>query len=357
MYRQRIEKVHARMAAAGLTQLIVSDPESIRYLTGADIRPGERLLALYLPKDKPAVLFLNRLFHLEEAVPCEEVRYGDAEDPVALVAERVDPAAALGVDKDWPARFLLPLLEHCPGLKAVLGSDCVDGCRACKDEDEQNKMRAASCVNDQVMQKAARFLKVGVTEKEVARFIENEYAKAGCETAFSTIVCFGANAADPHHAPDDTRLEDETCVLIDMGCRKDGYCADMTRTFCCGKAGEEFLSVHDLVRRANETAEELVRPGVKLRDIDAAARDMIAAAGYGPYFTHRLGHFIGQSVHEKGDVSEACDLVAEVGMVFSIEPGVYLPGRFGVRIEDLVLVTKDGCEVLNRVDKHCRSVG
>ena len=151
MYRQRIEKVLARMAEAGLTQLLVSDPESIRYLTGADIRPGERLLALYLPKDKLAVLFLNRLFHLEEAVPCEEVRYGDAEDPIALLAERIDPAAALGVDKDWPARFLLPLLERCPGLKAVLGSNCVDGCRACKDAEEREKMRAASCVKDQVI--------------------------------------------------------------------------------------------------------------------------------------------------------------------------------------------------------------
>ena len=357
MYRQRIEKVLGRMEAAGLTQLIVSDPESIRYLTGADIRPGERLLALYLAKDKTPALFLNRLFRPEEDVPCEEVWYADADAPVEWLAERVDAAQTLGVDKDWPARFLLPLLEKRPGMRAVLGSDCVDTCRACKDEDEQNKMRAASCVNDQVMQKTARFLKVGVTEKEVARFIESEYAKVGCEAAFPTIVCFGANAADPHHAPDDTRLEDETCVLIDMGCRKDGYCADMTRTFCCGKAAEEFLAVHDLVRKANEAAEDMIRPGVKLSDVDAAARTLIAEAGYGPNFTHRLGHFIGQTVHEKGDVSAASELVAEEGMVFSVEPGVYLPGRFGVRIEDLVLVTADGCEVLNRVDKHCRSVG
>lgn len=131
----------------------------------------------------------------------------------------------------------------------------------------------------------------------------------------------------------------------------------MTRTFFCKSADPKYLAIHDLVRSANELAESMVRPGVALRDLDKAARDHIAAAGYGEFFTHRLGHFIGQQDHEQGDVSASSPLVAKPGMIFSIEPGVYLPGEFGVRVEDLVLVTEDGCEILNRVDKHACFVG
>ena len=197
-----------------------------------------------------------------------------------------------------------------------------------------------------------------LTEKQVAEYIDNEYKKAGCESAaFNTIVSFGANAADPHHEPDDTVLEKGECVLIDMGCCKNRYCSDMTRTFFCGEPKPEYAAIHDLVRQANEAAEAMIHPGVRLCDIDAAARDLITKAGYGEYFNHRLGHFIGQTDHEKGDVSAANTDTVKPGMIFSIEPGVYLPGKFGVRVEDLVIVTEIGCEVLNHVDKHWSVVG
>ena len=216
-------------------------------------------------------------------------------------------------------------------------------------------MRAASRINDQVMEEVAGFFHEGVTEREAARFIESRYTALGCSSpSFPTIVSFGAHGADPHHEPDDTPLAPGDSIVIDMGCRKDRYCSDMTRTFFWQEASEEARAVHDLVREANERAEALVRPGVPLCELDKAARDHIAAAGYGEYFTHRLGHFIGQRDHEQGDVSSANTALAEPGMIFSIEPGVYLPGKFGVRVEDLVLVTEDGCEILNHVDKHGR---
>lgn len=135
-----------------------------------------------------------------------------------------------------------------------------------------------------------------------------------------------------------------------MGCKKDRYCSDMTRTWFYGGATDGEKRVHDIVREANELAEKMVRPGVPLSLVDKTARDHIAAAGYGRYFTHRLGHFIGLTAHEAGEVSPSSKLRAEPGMIFSIEPGIYLPGRFGVRIEDLVVVTPDGCEVLNHVN-------
>jgi Xaa-Pro dipeptidase len=164
-------------------------------------------------------------------------------------------------------------------------------------------------------------------------------------------VGFGANGADPHHGNDDTVLRPGMTVLLDVGGKKDGYCSDMTRTFFTAEPSEEERTVYELVRQANEKAESIIRPGVRLCDIDAAARDLITEAGYGVEFNHRLGHFIGLDEHEFGDVSSGFDWPVEAGMIFSIEPGIYLPGKFGVRIEDLVLVTENGCQVLNSYPK------
>ena len=288
----------------------------------------------------------------------EMLAHTDADAPVAQIAAVVNAAKPLGIDKEWPAKFLIPLMEAHPGMQVVLSSDCIDDCRACKDAEEQRLMREASRINDEVNEAAKHYVKVGMTEREVAEFIDAQFRAHGCEgPSFTTIVSFGANAADPHHEPDGTVLKEGDCVLFDMGCVKDRYCSDMTRTWFCGQPTEKQAAVHDLVRRANEAAEALIKPGVRLCDLDAAARDLITEAGYGEYFNHRLGHFIGQTDHEKGDVSSANTAVAKPGMIFSIEPGVYLPGEFGVRVEDLVLVTEGGCEVLNHNDKHWDVMG
>ena len=357
MKMERIDRVRAALCAQGLTQMIVCDPKSVWYLTGVAVEPYERLLALYLPTNGEPVLFLNKLFNVPSP-PCKTVWHTDTDAPVAQIAAVVDAAKPLGIDKEWPAKFLIPLMEAHPGMQVVLSSDCVDDCRACKDAEEQRLMREASRINDEVNEAAKHYVKVGMTEREVAEFIDAQFRAHGCEgPSFTTIVSFGANAADPHHEPDGTVLKEGDCVLFDMGCVKDRYCSDMTRTWFCGQPTEKQAAVHDLVRRANEAAEALIKPGVRLCDLDAAARDLIAEAGYGEYFNHRLGHFIGQTDHEKGDVSSANTAVAKPGMIFSIEPGIYLPGEFGVRVEDLVLVTEDGCEVLNHNDKHWDVVG
>lgn len=153
-------------------------------------------------------------------------------------------------------------------------------------------MRTASRINDAVNEAAKQYVKAGMTEREVASFIDSQYRAHGCEgPSFTTIVSFGANAANPHHEPDDTVLKPGDCVLFDMGCIKDRYCSDMTRTWFCGQPTEKQAAVHDLVRRANEAAEALIKPGVRLCDLDAAARSLITAAGYGEYFNHRAGPF------------------------------------------------------------------
>ncbi len=356
-YQARVQNVLEAMECQGLEQMIVSDPSSIWYLTGVDVEPFERLFALYLRKNGGNILFLNKLFHVPQP-PCETVWMTDTDDGVGMIAEKVDKTKPLGIDKEWPARFLLPLMQACPGMECRLASDCVDDARACKDETEQQLMRESSRINDQVMRRAAAFLKEGMTEREGEAYIRAQFKELGCEdVSFAPIVSFGANAADPHHMPDDTRLKAGDCIVLDIGGRRQRYCSDMTRTYFCKTADPKHAALHDLVRRANEAAEALVKPGVRLCDLDAAARDLIAAEGYGEYFTHRLGHFIGQTDHEKGDVSSANTAVAKEGMVFSIEPGIYLPGEFGARVEDLVLVTADGCEVLNQVEKHWSLIG
>ena len=355
--KNRIARVLENMKAQGLTQMIVSDPKSIWYLTGVDVEPYERLFAFLLKENGQHVFFFNNLYTVPKT-EFEEVWFGDTDDYMTMMADRVDKNAPIGIDKEWAARFLIPLMERCPGMTPVLASDCVDDCRAVKDDIEKDLMRKAYLINDEVITLASEYVKEGMTEKEVAEFIDREYKNRGCSRpSFTTIVSFGANAADPHHEPDGTVLHAGECVLIDMGCVKDRYCSDMTRTFVCKSASEEFIKIHNLVREANEKAESIIKPGVRFCDIDAAARDHIAAAGYGENFNHRLGHFIGQTDHEKGDVSSANTSVTKPGMIFSIEPGVYLPGNFGVRVEDLVLVTEDGCEVLNHVDKNWKIVG
>ena len=357
LYENRSQRVLEALHSQGLDQMLISDPDSIWYLTGIHVDPGERLLALYLTQTGDHVLFLNKLFSVPDT-GLRLVWMTDTDDQIGILTENICCDRPMGIDKFWPARFLLPLMERNPHMVCRLGSQAVDSVRAVKDETEIRLMEEASRINDEVIEKAAAFVREGMTEKEIADYIVSQYRAAGCESeSFPTIVSFAGNAADPHHGPDDTVLKEGDCIVIDMGCRKNRYCSDMTRTFFCKKADPKYAAIHDLVRCACEAAQAAVRPGVVLSHIDAVARDMITEAGYGPFFTHRLGHFIGQQDHEAGDVSASSQIVAQPGMIFSIEPGVYLPGQFGVRVEDLVIVTQDGCRSLNHVDRHWKTIG
>lgn len=352
MNQKRINRVLEGMKERQLTQLFVADWKSIWYLTGYSCEPYERMYGLYLNASGRIVFVLNRLF-MDPGDEFEKIWYSDTDDGPKLLSELIDPEKPLGIDKIWPARFLIPLMGYAPKATPVLASSIVDDCRARKENEEILLMKEASRVNDEVNHRARDYVHAGATEKEIADYIDKQYRLEGSESnAFTTIVSFGANATDPHHEPDDTVLREGDCVLIDMGCRKNRYCSDMTRTFFYKTVSDEQQKVYNIVKAANASAEKALRPGVKLSDIDGIARKIITDAGYGPYFTHRLGHFIGQDDHELGDVSSSSEIIAEEGMIFSIEPGIYLPGKFGVRIEDLVLITKDGYEVLNHEPKE-----
>ncbi|SHI18218.1 Xaa-Pro dipeptidase [Sporobacter termitidis DSM 10068] len=340
------------MAEEGLSQAIITDSVSIFYLTGKMIEPGERFLALYLNTNGAHRLVVNGLFAFPEDIGVTTLWYGDTEDGPALLSQCADRDKPLGIDKDMPARFLLRLMELGAASAYKNASACVDTVRARKDDAEAALMRKASRLNDSAMEAFKPYIKTGVTELELRDILLRIYKELGADgPSFAPLIGFGPNAAIGHHLPDGTALRDGDCVLIDVGCKKDGYCADMTRTYFKGRAPERMRAVYDTVKAAGDAARSLIKPGVRLSDVDGAARTVIENAGYGPYFTHRLGHFIGLDVHEAGDVSAASDIVAAPGMIFSIEPGIYLPGEGGVRIEDLVLVTAAGCEVLNAVPR------
>lgn len=330
-------------------QMLISDPYAIFYLTGRWIHPGERFLGLLLQKGKTPILYLNELFRFDEDLGVQKKYITDTDSVAELLKGDVDANEALGVDKILPAKFLLPMLEAKIAASIINGSIAVDHTRAIKDEAEIALMRESSHINDLAMAEFKKLPKAGMTEIEVASKMLDIYKKLGAEDySFTPIVAFGVNAADPHHMPDETVLHEGETVLFDVGCKYRDYCSDMTRTFFYkGTPNDEQMHVYNLVRKANEDAEAYVKPGVRLCDIDSIARNVITEGGYGSDFTHRLGHFIGIEDHEYGDVSQGFKDLTVAGNIFSIEPGIYNAKTMGCRIEDLILVTKNGHEVLN----------
>lgn len=353
MKENRVERIMAALGEMGVSQMLIIDPMSIYYLTGVYNDPHERFYGLLLRADGKHAYFLNNLFSIPQEVGVEKVWYSDTDPAMEIVARYLDSTAPLGVDKDLKARFLLPLMEMKAATGFVNTSLAIDTVRGIKDEEEQEKMRVSSHINDMAMAEFKKLIHAGVTEKEVAEQMLKIYLDLGADGfSFEPLVAFGPNAADPHHGPDDTVLKEGDVVLFDVGCIKDGYCSDMTRSFYYKTVSEEHKNIYNIVRAANEAAIAKIKPGVPLMELDNTARNLITEKGYGPQFNHRLGHFIGLAEHEFGDVSSVNTTPAVPGMIFSIEPGIYVAGDTGVRVEDLVLVTEDGCEVLNHYSKE-----
>ena len=351
MNTDRIARVAAHMKALNLPQILVSSVESIYYLTGIHCPPGERLQALILNDSGDATFITNQLFALRGAVKdATFVEYTDTQDSVSILSSHLQ-SGSLGIDKSWASHFLIRLMALRPDIRPALGSAPVDLARMLKDDSERAAMIESSRLNDEIVGQLRETLREGETERDVARrYIEIALSLGADGASFNPLICFGKNAAEPHHEPDDTRLRLGDAVIMDVGCAKDHAMSDMTRTVFFGEPTQKQREVYDIVLRANRAAKAAVRPGAKLSDIDRAARSVIEQAGYSDYFIHRTGHGIGIEVHEPPDVSATSEAVATPGMVFSIEPGIYLPGEFGVRIEDLVLVTDTGCTVLNALD-------
>lgn len=347
----RINLLQRNMAKENIDCVLITDKYSINYLTGEMIEPGERLACLIISQNEKPVFVINKLFLRPELEGFSYDWILDTDNKEKALSSHLS-GNIIGIDKIMPARFLLPLMDMNKDKSFVLASFLVDSLRAVKDDKEIELMRKASKINDAAMELMRVELSKNRTEKEMAAKLIDFYKEYGSyDYSFEPIVAYGKNAADPHHENDDSRPSVGDSIVVDMGCIYKGYCSDMTRTFFYKRADEESKKVYEIVKEANQRAIAGIRPGVLLKDIDALARDYIIEKGYGEYFTHRTGHFIGSEVHELPDVSMAYDLPVEVGNIFSIEPGIYIKDKVGVRIEDLVLVTENGCEVLNSYPK------
>ena len=351
----RLKQILSYMAEAGLEQMIVSSTPSVYYLTGLWIAPHERLLALYVTREGEMTLFANEIFGVSSSSRLPVVTHRDGEPPLRDLAAAVKPGK-LGIDKFWYSKFLIELLELRPDVVPVLGSAPLDTARRCKDETEREAMRAASRNNDQVMEEIIASIGPGVRENALAAQVNQLFLRHGADREVTQLVCFGPNGADPHHEADGTEIKPGDSVIFDIFTPMGRYWCDMTRTVFYGSVSQKQREVYELVRQANQAAEAAAGPGIPLSALDKVARDVITAGGYGPYFTHRLGHGCGLECHEPPDVSGTTDVIAQPGMVFSVEPGIYLPGEFGVRIEDLVLITENGCEVLNQFTKDLQVI-
>ena len=325
--------------------VLVSDPVMIEYLIGVRFHPGERFLGL-LVKRSGSVLFLNSLFPVEP-IDLEIVRITDDQDPLAMVAKRIT-GDTLYVDHALASGFLLGLMQRLP-LVSYRTDTLMDQLRSVKSPDEIEKMRQASKTNDAVMAKVPSILKEGITERQVHDQIVAWFNEVSDGISFDPIVAFGDHASDPHAVSGNRALKQNEGIVVDIGCVLNGYCSDMTRTFFLGEYSMK--REYELVLKANLSAIEAVKPGVLLSEIDHTARRVITEGGYGEAFVHRTGHGIGSSVHEPYPVSASSTIRCVPGMIFSIEPGIYVEGRGGIRIEDLVVVTETGCEVLNAYPK------
>ena len=369
VFRERVDRVQDAMADADADLLVLFPSSNFQYLTGFEEAPAERHLFLFVARDGDPVAVVPALYETQVRAESwlEAVRaYADGEDPLAVVREAVADLAVdvrgaphVLVDDSMWATFAQDLRGVLPDASWGLAGDAIEGVRVRKDDAEVAALRRAGAVADAVSEwvRARGADVVGLTEAELAAEIERELRERGAtDVAFPVIVGSGPNGAMPHHQHGDREIGRGDPVVLDFGGTVDDYPGDQTRTVVfAGDPPDEFERVHAVVRDALEAGVEAVEPGVQAQAVDAAARHVIADAGYGDAFVHRTGHGVGLDVHEPPYVVEGNDRELEPGMVFSVEPGVYLADRFGVRIEDLVVVTEDGCERLNHSPRGWQS--
>lgn len=348
---EKLTNVINSMKEQNIDQFIISDSLAVKYLTGIDVNGMERMAVLLVDVNGKIEYFAPKI-NPQRGLDFPVYYHDDTENPVKLLASHMRKSEKIGIDKNWTAKFLLSLMQYNLADEYVNASQIVDRVRQIKTADEQDKMRKASSLNDKAMEKLISLVGTSLTEVQMSEELLKIYKDMGAQGfSFEPGIAYGNNAADPHHANDDSVGKEGDCVVLDIGCILNGYCSDMTRTVFIGSVSDEAKKIYEIVKEANKRGIAAVKPGARFCDIDNAARSYITEMGYGEYFTHRLGHSIGTEVHEWGDVSMVNTETVRPGMTFSIEPGIYVPGVCGVRIEDLVLVTEDGCEVLNDFTK------
>ncbi|MCL6623505.1 MAG: Xaa-Pro peptidase family protein [Fimbriimonadales bacterium] len=354
LHLERVERCRAFIRQAGWDCYLACTPVSMGYLTDFFEGGGERMLLMaFRGEGEPFIAMvapaLSRA-HAEKT-GIEDIRvWRDGEDPVevflSLARDWGLKAGIIGVDDEMPAGWLLPLQRALPAALFKPAGSVMGELRKRKDEEELKWMEMSARIADQAGEVLFRVLQAGATEEEVASALWSEMLRRGGKPTFC-IVATGANGAEPHHETGDTVIKAGDVVIVDWGCLYKNYHSDITRTFAVGYASSKAKEVYRAVYQAHRAGRRAIRPGVPCEEIDFAARRVIEEAGLGEFFIHRTGHGIGLMGHEPPHIVKGSTSLLEEGQCFTVEPGVYLPGEFGVRLENVVVVTAEGHRSLN----------
>jgi Xaa-Pro aminopeptidase len=356
----RLARAQAATGAAGIDALLVSPGPDLAYLTGYDAKPLERLTCLVLPAEGDARLVapgLEKAAALASPVAelgIDVVTWEERDDPYALTASLLGTVSTVALDNHMWAEKVLGFRDALPGTRQVLANQVVAQLRMRKSDVEVAHLREAGQAIDRVHSRMGEWLRPGRTEREVARDIGAAIIEEGHAQVDFIIVGSGPNGASPHHDVSDRVIEAGEPVVVDIGgTTAAGYCSDCTRNYVAGGTPPvEYVDYFAVLAQAQQAQRAYARPGVSAESVDRTGREIIAAAGLGAAFLHRTGHGIGLETHEDPYIVEGNTLVLEPGMAFSIEPGIYLEGRHGARIEDIVVTTDDGIEVLNTTSRE-----
>ena len=357
---EKIQQLQAHLQENNIDMALITTPDNIFYFSKFSSNPHERLLALVVFKEaEPFIICPGMEVPDVKAVgfPYEVVGHADTDNAWNIVAETIAKRnVTLNTIAIEKAQLTVERFEALQSLYATAKftriDEKVNSMRVIKSEAEIEIMRKAAAMADYAIQVGCDALAEGKTEMEVLNEIESAVKAKGYAMSFDTMVLFGEKSASPHGVPGDRPLKQGDMVLFDLGVIVDGYCSDITRTVAYGAVNDKQQEIYNVVLAGNEAAITLVKPGVRAMDLDKAARDVISKAGFGDYFTHRLGHGLGISVHEFPSIHGANEMLLEEGMAFTIEPGVYKSDVAGVRIEDDVVVTNDGVEILTKFPKQ-----
>lgn len=348
----RIQSLTKSLEEAGTDAFFAWHPVTMGYLHNFHEGAIERFLTLAIHRDGRTAIICPSLSETQaKRAGLTDIRsWRDGEDPLALFNQLADEwnlrTAIIAVDDELPAHMLLAMQAALPAALFKSGGDSICALMRVKTSAEIALLNEAGEIADRAFDASLSQIHSGMTELQVENILRNEMAERGGIPTF-TIIAAGPNGAEPHHLSDDTVIKDGDLLIMDFGCSVGGYQSDITRTIAVGHATEEAERIYSLVFDSHMAARERIQPGVACGDIDKAARDVIEGAGYGDFFMHRTGHGIGLRGHEEPFIIANNPMPLAVGHCFSIEPGIYLPGKFGVRIENIVAASADGHDSMN----------
>lgn len=368
MTQSRLDKLNASLQTGELDSVILNPGPTLKYLTGLNFHLMERPVVLLFAKDQVPALVLPELELQKVAnLPYKLQVFSYPENPSEWDAAFRKAVQALDLDGKRigvePRQLRLLEFRHvkngAPEADFPDASDVLAQLRLRKDKPEVEAMRRAVQIAQSALEATLPLIKIGMSEKELSAELVTQLLRQGSESEmpFSPIVSFGPNSANPHASPTERRLQQGDLLVVDWGAAHDGYISDLTRTFAVGDVDEEYRKIHKIVQEANAAGRAAAKPGVPCANVDKAAREVIEKSGYGKYFTHRTGHGIGMEGHEEPYIRGDNLQLLEPGMAFTVEPGIYLPGRNGVRIEDNVVITETGADVLSDMPRQMRVVG